>query len=72
MGDTLWCQRRSFDRAAPLATADADRSEHRVQYRASQPDAARLDFANLHHPMGDYNDFLLGKTSRQGEAYLFR
>ncbi len=22
----------------------------------------------LHHPMGDYNDSLLGKRSRQGEA----
>src|SRR6266851_10334243 len=47
MGDTLCCQCRSFDLAAPLATSEADRSEHRMQYRPSQPDAARLDFATV-------------------------
>ena len=54
MGDTPWCQRRSFDRAAPFATSDADRSEHRVQCRASQPDAARLDFATVAAYEDDY------------------
>jgi hypothetical protein len=54
MGDTLCCQRRSFDRAAPLATSKADRSEHRVQYRANQPDAARLDFATVAAYEDDY------------------
>jgi hypothetical protein len=54
MGDTPCCQRRSFDRAAPLATSKADRSEHRVQYRANQPDAARLDFATVAAYEDDY------------------
>ena len=54
LGDTRRCQRRSFDRAAPLATSDADRSEHRVQYRVSQPDAARLDFATVAAYEDDY------------------